>query len=65
MLSMSERLNSTGHRFDSPVHLLETRAADRPEPLAYTFLRDGEVEEARLSYSELARKARAVGAWLA
>ena len=35
-----------------------------PRQLAYTFLRDGEVEEAHLSYGELARKARAVGAWL-
>jgi len=50
--------------FDNLVQLLETRAADHPDRLAYTFLRDGEVEEANLSYGELARKARAVGAWL-
>ena len=50
--------------FDSLVHLLEVRAGERPDRTAYTFLRDGEVEEANLSYGELARKARAVGAWL-
>jgi amino acid adenylation domain-containing protein/FkbM family methyltransferase len=64
MLSMSEHANAADCKFDSLVHLLETRAADQPEQLAYTFLRDGEVEEAHLSYGELARKARAVGAWL-
>ena len=61
---MSEHVNAADCKFDSLVHLLETRAADRPKQLAYTFLRDGEVEEAHLSYGELARKARAVGAWL-
>jgi acyl-CoA synthetase (AMP-forming)/AMP-acid ligase II len=50
--------------FDSLVHLREMRAADHHDRMAYTFLRDGEVEEANLSYGELARKARAVGAWL-
>ncbi|HET6974042.1 MAG TPA: amino acid adenylation domain-containing protein [Pyrinomonadaceae bacterium] len=50
--------------FDSLVHLLEVRAGERPDRLAYTFLRDGEVEEANLSYGELACAARAVGAWL-
>src|SRR5262245_24457498 len=50
--------------FDNLVHLLETRAAEHPDRLAYTFLRDGEVEEANLCYGELARRARAVGAWL-
>ncbi len=61
---MTALLNAADCKFDSLVHLLETRAADRPRQLAYTFLRDGEVEEAHLSYGELARKARAVGAWL-
>jgi len=64
MLSMSEHVYAADCKFDSLVHLLETRAADRPGQLAYTFLRDGEVEEAHLSYGELARKARPVGAWL-
>src|SRR5215213_3545558 len=64
MSLISERINSTVYKFDSLVHLLEARAADRPEQLAYTFLRDGEVEDSQLSYGELAHKARAVGAWL-
>ena len=49
MLSMSEHVNAADCKFDSLVHLLETRAADRPKQLAYTFLRDDEVEEAHLS----------------
>jgi amino acid adenylation domain-containing protein/FkbM family methyltransferase len=61
---MGEYVYAADCKFDSLVHLLETRAADRPRHLAYTFLRDGEVEEAHLSYGELARRARAVGAWL-
>ncbi len=64
MNTSSERINADGHKFDSLVHLLETRASEQPERLAFTFLRDGEVEELNLSYRELARQARVVGAWL-
>jgi len=47
------------------VDLLRQRAAYRPHDRAFTFLLDGENEELNITYAELDRKARAVGAWLA
>ena len=46
------------------VDLLRQRAAYRPHDRAFAFLVDGESEEINITYSELDRKARAVGAWL-
>ncbi len=46
------------------VDLLRQRASYRPHDRAFTFLVDGESEELNITYSELDRKARAVGAWL-
>ncbi len=46
------------------VELLRGHAEEDPERRAYTFLADGEVEAARLTYGELDRRARAVAAWL-
>ncbi len=46
------------------VDLLRQRAAYRPHDRAFTFLVDGEVEELNITYAELDRKARALGAWL-
>jgi len=46
------------------VDLLRQRAAYRPHDRAFTFLVDGENEELNISYAELDRKARALGAWL-
>ncbi len=46
------------------VELLHHRAHQHPEREAYTFLIDGEIEGARLTYSDLDRKSRVVGAWL-
>ncbi len=46
------------------VDLLRWRASIQPDRLAYTFLSDGETEEGRLTYSELDRKARSIGAKL-
>jgi acyl-CoA synthetase (AMP-forming)/AMP-acid ligase II len=50
--------------FASLVQLLRRRAQDQSERLAYTFLRDGESEEVHLTYGQLEREARAIGAWL-
>lgn len=44
--------------------LLRSRAEHQPDRLAYTFLKDGETDEVRLTYSELDRQARAIGAQL-
>jgi len=46
------------------VDLLRQRAAYRPHDRAFTFLVDGENDEINVTYSELDRKARAVGGWL-
>jgi amino acid adenylation domain-containing protein len=48
----------------SLVEVLRRRALEQPDRLAYRFLTDGEVEEATLTYAELARRARGVAAWL-
>jgi acyl-CoA synthetase (AMP-forming)/AMP-acid ligase II len=44
--------------------LLRCRAVHHPSRLAYIFLKDGEADEARLTYGELDRQARAIGAQL-
>jgi len=46
------------------VGLLRARALETPARIAYRFLRDGEVEEAALSYAALDEQARAIAAWL-
>src|SRR5947209_18918387 len=46
------------------IELLRWRASRQARQEAYTFLLDGESEEARLTYEELDRRERAVGAWL-
>jgi acyl-CoA synthetase (AMP-forming)/AMP-acid ligase II/acyl carrier protein len=46
------------------VELLRRRAAESGDAKAYLFLRDGEVEEAPLTYAALDARARAIAAWL-
>jgi acyl-CoA synthetase (AMP-forming)/AMP-acid ligase II/acyl carrier protein len=46
------------------VDLLRAQALETPERLAYTFLRDGEVEDTRLTCAALDAQARAIAAWL-
>src|SRR5688572_28844462 len=46
------------------VELLRWRALHQPDHHAYTFLVDGEAEEVHLTYQELDRQARAIGAQL-
>jgi amino acid adenylation domain-containing protein/non-ribosomal peptide synthase protein (TIGR01720 family) len=46
------------------VELLRRRAFQQPEQTSYTFLADGEREEANLTYAEVDRQARAIGALL-
>jgi acyl-CoA synthetase (AMP-forming)/AMP-acid ligase II/acyl carrier protein len=46
------------------IDLLRWRALNQPDRLAYTHLLDGEKQEARSSYAELDRRARAIAAWL-
>jgi acyl-CoA synthetase (AMP-forming)/AMP-acid ligase II len=46
------------------VQLLQWRASTHPQQIAFTFLPDGEAVEVKLSYGELDRGARAIGAVL-
>ena len=46
------------------IELLDHRALQQPDQLAYTFLLDGETNELHLTYGELQRRARAIGATL-
>ncbi|MHA7627475.1 amino acid adenylation domain-containing protein [Corallococcus sp. M7] len=48
----------------SLIELLRLRSAEAPGDQGYTFLVDGESEEAALTYGEFDRQARAIGAWL-
>ncbi len=46
------------------VELLLHRARCQPEDTAFTYLVDGENEQVHLTYRNLDRQARAIGAWL-
>ena len=46
------------------VELLLHRARCQPDDIAFTYLVDGENEQVHLTYRELDRQARAIGAWL-
>jgi acyl-CoA synthetase (AMP-forming)/AMP-acid ligase II len=46
------------------LDLLRWRASSQSERRAYTFLLDGETEEVHITYGELDRRARAIGALL-
>ena len=50
--------------FSTLVEILRHRALQLPGRRAYTFLVDGEAEEVSLTYEQLDRKARAIGAML-
>ena len=52
------------NKFSTLVELLRYRASNQPERIAYIFLRDGETEEARLTYGELDQNAREIAAHL-
>lgn len=49
---------------DSVVDLLRWRARQHPQRIAYTFLLDGEADAMSVTYAELDRQARAIGALL-
>src|ERR1041384_514697 len=61
---ISENLSEDVSQATTLAHLLRWRAQHQPEQSAYTFLLDGEREEACLTYSELDRQARSIAAML-
>ncbi|MCA9901894.1 MAG: AMP-binding protein [Ardenticatenaceae bacterium] len=50
--------------YSSLIALLQSRATHQPHQVAFTFLQDGELEEVHLTYQELDKQARAIGALL-
>ncbi|NMO13896.1 AMP-binding protein [Pyxidicoccus fallax] len=52
------------HDSSSLVELARRRAEQHPQQRAYTFLVDGDAEEAHLTYAELDRRARTIGGFL-
>ena len=60
----SDDLQEPFNQFSTLVELLRYRASTQPERIAYIFLRNGETEEARLTYGELDQNARAIAAHL-
>ena len=46
------------------VEVVRHRARNQPKDTAFIYLVDGETQQVRLTYEELDRKARSIGAWL-
>jgi 8-amino-7-oxononanoate synthase len=46
------------------VEMVRHRARTQPKDIAFSYLTDGEHEQVDLTYEELDRQARAIGAWL-
>ncbi len=59
-----DALQEPFNQFSTLVELLRYRASTQPERIAYIFLRNGETEEAGLTYGELDQNARAIAAHL-
>lgn len=52
------------HKIDSLINLLQYRARQQPEKVAYKFLSNGETETSRLTYKDLDIQARAIAVQL-
>ncbi|HEY5731136.1 MAG TPA: beta-ketoacyl synthase N-terminal-like domain-containing protein, partial [Anaerolineales bacterium] len=50
--------------FNTLLDLLQKRAEEHPDKLAYRFVQDNDEDIATITYGELDRRARAIGAWL-
>ena len=61
---MSRTLLSQNVNYSTLVELLRTRADQHPQHQVFTFLADGENESSSLTFYELDRRARAIGAHL-
>lgn len=61
---MSTNLSTQAVETSTLVELLRWRSLHQPDRLAYTFLRQGEIEDSRLTYGELDHEARAIAALL-
>ena len=61
---MNKKLSKSPVHTDTLLELLVWRARHQTNQLLYTFLVDGDQEEARLTFGQLDRQARAIAAWL-
>src|ERR671925_393684 len=61
---MSTQLPVRAAAYSTFVELLRSRVEHQPDQRGYTFLTDGEAEEAHLTYAELDLRARAIAASL-
>lgn len=61
---MSRSLPNPGVSSTAIDGVLRARALETPHRIAYTFLKDGEVEGPSLTYAALDEQARAIAAWL-
>src|ERR1041385_5324857 len=64
MTSQIKPILETGFQPAHLVDVLRWRAINQPDRLAYTFITDGETEEARLTYQQLDQRSQAIAAWL-
>ena len=61
---MTQCLSQPTVEFSTLIELLQWRSLQQPDHRAYTFLVDGKTEGPTLTYAELDRQARAIGALL-
>jgi acyl transferase domain-containing protein/acyl-CoA synthetase (AMP-forming)/AMP-acid ligase II/acyl carrier protein len=61
---LNTRISASTFEFSTLVDLLRWRAIQQPEQRIYTFLTDGDKDEKSLTYAELDRQARIIGAKL-
>lgn len=64
MIPSFNELKDIAHNCSTLVDLLQYRSGDHPNKEAFIFLQDGENEEITLTYQELGRRSRAIGAQL-
>ncbi|HSM72576.1 MAG TPA: beta-ketoacyl synthase N-terminal-like domain-containing protein, partial [Anaerolineales bacterium] len=62
----SSRLVKSAHpfTFNTLLDLLQERAEEQPDNLAYRFIQNSDEDIVTITYGELDRQARAIGAWL-
>lgn len=61
---MKQLSNRTRSASSTLLELLRTQADRHPDNLAYRFIQDGDSDIVTVTYAELDRRARAIGAWL-
>ncbi|GAB4385516.1 MAG: fatty acyl-AMP ligase [Elainellaceae cyanobacterium] len=57
-------MHSVLHTFSTLIDIIEQRSRDQPYQTALSFVRDGTIEVATLTYAELHQRARAIAAYL-